>query len=338
VAIQNTDRTLEDRLVSLESLWFLADTPMFVDGVLISRLYDAVFRPEVEIASHSDADTKELAGKVSAIAKASGEAQIQVPPWLAAFGLDVAKAKAAFEASASGEGSKRNANTATSTYLVVKSDERYLEKVVSLYVQKYRRRLFWVSGNLDGGRSLAEPHRHLTWQEMEGELDKPGPRPLVILDFPKGSKLMPTYGELANAKGCPLVADYLAKRVKNQEGYAMPRYPSGDMTMEDRTNKRREYWQQVHHGFDSQAVQQTVEAAAGEEKSRFDWIDFRALVDLDQVPALREPPHLHFVSRGEHSTGTFAYQMVRRADRFGIRMIGTLKSGQDINVMAVYER
>ena len=37
-------------------------------------------------------------------------------------------------------------------------------------------------------------------------------------------------------------------------------------------------------------------------------------------------------------TWTFAYQLVRRGSRYGVRVIGTLKRGQDINVLAIYER
>jgi len=65
--------TLDERLVALERFWFLADTPLFVDNVFVSRLYDAVFRPEVEFASQSDATTSEVAAKVVGGAKASVE-------------------------------------------------------------------------------------------------------------------------------------------------------------------------------------------------------------------------------------------------------------------------
>jgi hypothetical protein len=332
------DPTLEQRLVALERFWFLADTPMFIDDALVSRLYDAVFRPEIEIASRSDATTSEVTARVAGAGKASVEIQAKIPPILALFGLDVASAKGNVEGSLSGERSKRNAGTGTTTYTAVKSTERYLEKVVSLYAQKYPRRLFWIGNMLDGGHSLNEPARFQTWAEMEDELAKPGPRPLVVLDFEPGAELMPIFGELANGKVCSILIDYLAQRVRDLDNYAFPKYPRSTMSEAEQAATRRAYWQKVHEGFDSQKAMHAIESAAGEEKSRFDWIDFRALVDLDSVKELREPPHLHLVARGEYSTGTFAYQLVRRAARFGVRVVGTLKSGQDINVLAVYER
>ena len=62
---EHRDATLEQRLVSLERFWFLADAPMFIDGEMVERLHDAIFRPEVELASRSEAATGELAGKVA---------------------------------------------------------------------------------------------------------------------------------------------------------------------------------------------------------------------------------------------------------------------------------
>lgn len=333
------DRTLNERLVALERLWFLADTPLFIDGELVERLYDAVFRPEVELASRSDSVTKEWAAKITASTKVAAEAGIKVPPLLSLFGLDVLNAKASIDASASGEGSTRRALTESGNYVAVKSTEGHLEKVISLYAEKYRERVFWVGKELTSGHSLDKPNAPLTWDEMGAELDRSGPRPLVIFDLGPGSRLMPMFGELANGKGHELVKDYLAGRAtKDETEYPVPKYPSGALAPDKESAQRRQYWQKVYERFDSHQVIRGIEAAGGEERERFDWIDFRAMVDLDQSSPMFEPPHLHFMARGAYPTGTFAYQFVRRAHRFGVRIVGTLKKGQDVNVLAVYER
>jgi len=329
--------TLDERIRALERLWFLADTPLFVDNVLVTRLYDAVFRPEVEFASQSDATTSEVAAKFAGSAKASAEIEAKVPPLLSLFGFDVAKAKAGLEGSVSGEGTGRRASTGTTNFAAVKSTEQYLEKVVSLYAHKYRSRMFWIGSDLVIGRSLEEPCNSKTWEEMESELDRPGPRPLIVLDLEKDSKLMPMFGELANGKGCTLLHDFLAQREKRSGDAARPKYPRSSMAPDEAANVRRAYWQYVLAQFDPQEVLRLIEDTAGNEKSRFDWIDFRALTDLEKS-SINEPPHLHLVPRGEYSTGTFAYQFVRRASRYGVRIIGTLKRGQDVNVLAIYER
>lgn len=335
---EHRDATLEQRLVSLERFWFLADAPMFIDGEMVERLHDAIFRPEVELASRSEAATGELAGKVASTIKAAAELEAKMPPALALFGLDILKAKANFEGSLTGEGSGRRSRTDTETYVAVKSTERYLESLVSLYAQKYSDRIFWIDKTPSGGHSLNRPGTLQTWEEMERTLDRPGARPLVILDLAKGSKLMPMQGELTNGKDCELVKDYLEEQAKKTEEYPLPKYPSSRGALTDVSQARSVYWLEVNKRFESQAVLRAIEGASGGERARFDWIDFRVLFDADAGSSPIQPPHLHFVARGAYPTGTFAYQLVRRAERHGVRIVGTLKKGQDINVLAVYER
>ncbi len=48
--------------------------------------------------------------------------------------------------------------------------------------------------------------------------------------------------------------------------------------------------------------------------------------------------HLHVEPRLEYNTGTFAYRLVRQSFTRGIRIVGTLKDGPNINVLAIYEK
>jgi hypothetical protein len=41
---------------------------------------------------------------------------------------------------------------------------------------------------------------------------------------------------------------------------------------------------------------------------------------------------------GRYDTITFAYNFIRRGYEFGLRLIGTLKTDPDMNVLAIYER
>lgn len=329
---------LDQRIDNLEQFWFLADAPMFVDGEQIERLYDAIFRPEMELASRSDSGTGEFATKVVNAAKGGVEVQAKVPPALAFFGLDFG-GKASLEGSTSGEEGTRRAETDTSTYVAIKSSERRLERLISLYANKYQDRIFWVNSTLLGGSSLKEPKKPRTWQELEEVLEKPGARPLIVIDFEEGTKLMPMYAELKSGKNSELVKDYLAKRAKkNEEEYPIPKYPQGNLSPEKEATERRDYWQKIFDRFESHEVLRTIEDASSTVSERFEWIDFRALIDMSKSSEITQPPHLHFVARGMYPAGTFAYQLVRRAKRYGVRVVGTLKKGQDINVLAVYER
>jgi hypothetical protein len=63
------------------------------------------------------------------------------------------------------------------------------------------------------------------------------------------------------------------------------------------------------------------------------WIDYC-------VPLGEARPYLHLsVSAcGHYHTGTFAYRWVRRGYNHGLRIVGTMKSGPAMNVLAAFER
>ena len=51
-----------------------------------------------------------------------------------------------------------------------------------------------------------------------------------------------------------------------------------------------------------------------------------------------ETLHLHAVARGEYDTGIFAYNLISRGLRFGLRIVGSLKSQLALNALAIYEK
>lgn len=345
-------RHLRDRMEALQRFWFLADAPMFIDGALVERLYDAIFQPAVQLVSTTEGKINEYAEKFSREAKGSGEIAIKIPPALSLFGLDVASGKASAQFSRSKEKNEKLGNSHSSTFTVIRTPERQLEKLMSLYVEQYPERLLWVKNDLSVIHNLENPSRLLKWADIEGEDtnraagigekkdgllgDGKGPRPIIVLDLDAEAMLMPIYGELTNGKDCELLKDFLkTKADRSKDDFLLPKYPSGSG---DNQEARNTYWEKITECFDSQAVLRTIETASGDKTARFDWIDFRLLCKKSNDHFPVAPPHLHFMPRGEYPAGIFAYHLVRRAYRFGIRIVGTLKKGQDINVLAVYER
>jgi hypothetical protein len=47
--------------------------------------------------------------------------------------------------------------------------------------------------------------------------------------------------------------------------------------------------------------------------------------------------HLDVSARGDYDTGVFAYNFIRRGERYGLRIVGSLKSKPALNVLAAYE-
>ncbi len=75
-----------------------------------------------------------------------------------------------------------------------------------------------------------------------------------------------------------------------------------------------------------------VEAAATQH-GRIHWIDYR-------LPLTKEGDtlHLHICPGGMYDTGNLAYYLIKRGFKHGIRLVGTLKSEPDMNVLAIYEK
>jgi hypothetical protein len=46
--------------------------------------------------------------------------------------------------------------------------------------------------------------------------------------------------------------------------------------------------------------------------------------------------HLNIATHGGYDTGVFAYHIIRR-ERYGLRIVGSLKSQPSLNVLAIYE-
>jgi len=62
------------------------------------------------------------------------------------------------------------------------------------------------------------------------------------------------------------------------------------------------------------------------------WIDYRMTFSTDEVL------HLHVDAHGDYDTGVFAYNLLRRGQRYGLRIVGSLKSQPALNVLAIYEK
>ena len=62
------------------------------------------------------------------------------------------------------------------------------------------------------------------------------------------------------------------------------------------------------------------------------WIAYRVIFGTG------ETLHLDVTARGEYDTGIFAYYFIRRGERHGLRIVGSLKSGPALNLLAAYDK
>lgn len=315
--------SLDTKISALSQFWFLADSPLYIDDLLVSKLFDAIFRPEFEASSRTVTGSRSESTEDVLEAVLAAEASVPTIFKLAGTG------KTAFKRSALITKSEAHLE------LAVKSAERRLERLLTLYAYSYPDRVLWVKPNLLTLSDLQEPQIEQTWDRIEQLLDVPKPRPLIVFELEKGTKLLPMFAERTTGQPIELYDKYLdeLKTVDPAKRKLAPIYPSDGESQK----KQQEYWRFFDEVFDSRLAMRAVEGAGRiKEEARIEWIDYRLFGHEKNGKVV--PIHLHLIPRGNYPAGTFAYQFIRRGFKYGLKIVGTLKKGYDINVLAIYER
>lgn len=205
------------------------------------------------------------------------------------------------------------------------SPQRLLVLLTFHYLINHSERIYFVSTPSVRG-----------WREAE--IISKVPRALVFLSLPSldeaktlklpATKLIPMAAEFTNGK-----IETLYDKLANEEGEKPPIYKNSEESPEKLTGGRREYWQWFNKAFDPAQAVRVIEKAVGDNGARIRWVDYRLPVTEDG-----ETLHLHISPAGNYDTGTFAYSLIKRAYKHGLRLVGMLKSGPGMNVLAVYEK
>lgn len=341
-----------------DDLAWLIDVPLFVDEDRIHRLHDIVVTPIFQPYAKTPTGSTEgqtTTGEIEAGGGVDGELTT---------GAVEALPGASLSGSLNGTARMSTTESEQQTYTLTQQPQRQLAQVVIQYLR---------DGGSDDSESDSEGFGG-TFERFEefdnfadyadefvGETDgSPGtPRDLVVLELPGrrasdsnggpfATALVPTAAEFADGAVVPLYDRLDLGRERP------PRYPqrelswaelgnhyekvreddgddTGDEVGESVEGARNAYWQWFDEHFDPKAVIETIEEA-GEEHGRVRWIDFR-LPYTDEGKTL----HLHVQGRERYSTGTFAYNLVKRGYEHGLTLVGTVKSEPDMDVLAVYE-
>jgi hypothetical protein len=289
-----------------ELLWLL-DAPMFIDEKQVEAFYDAVLRPDYE------GSTLTLSKSISTEAKIGLTTSVGVAlPWFGKAGID-----GSVEGTRAGErGQDRTLTQITNPY-------RHLLAVALHYAgQQDDSRLviaYPSDGQVTNGKG--EP---LSIDWLSRDFIEATPRALAFLDMPPGSRFIPAALELVGGEVRVLV-DPMGTKLA---GGCAPLYP-GSQAPDD---KKDDYLQWYHDNFDDRVALQIVEETV--RGSQVAWIDYNVSLNGVRRPFI----HLHLAGRGQFDTGVFAYNFIVRGLNYGLRFVGTLKSGPDMNVLAVFER
>lgn len=283
-----------------EILWLL-DAPLFIDAVQVDAFYDAILKPDYERTSVA------LSRAIDSETTIGGKLTLGFAlPWFA---------KAEAEGSAE---AKRGSSKGTDVTLTPVSNAYRHLLALALYfaAQSADSRLVIAepaTGRIEDGTGIQLADRWLTQEFIQAV-----PRCLVFLDMPAESKFIPTALELTDGSVKVLIDD-LGKEIAGKNAHKY--------TRDDRTK----YFQWFADNFESRMALDVVEQAVHGHPVA--WIDYNVAL-TPQGPFL----HLHLVGRGAYDTGVFAYNFINRGFNHGLRIVGTLKSGPDMNVLAVFER
>lgn len=286
-------------------LW-LVDAPLFIDSVRIESFYDAVVRPYLRQGLTTIGKDSELSGELGA--ELGLGAEFDTGKLLELLSAWLPKLKVNAEGNVSGSGNIKKSRQQETQWHPINTPQRQLEQLVLHYLLYHRERV-----GIDETPTNQNTDKY--WMKPDWILGIP--RGLVLLDFPAKTKFMPTFGEFED--GPKEIFRNLGLQPDQVE------YPV-NATPEE----KREYWKRFVDGFVTQTAVKAIEDAGN---GKIDAIDFRVPVSNDGHTL-----HLHFQPRGKYPTITFAYNLLRRCYEQGVRLVGTIKSGPDINVLAIYEK
>jgi hypothetical protein len=296
------------------SLAWLGDSPLFIDKQQVQSFYDAVIRPEFEheaiVLSNSVTQGTQIGGNLTV-----GSAF----PWVKA------------ELGLSATHSHQQATGDQVSLKPVDNAHRQLEHLALYYLDRdlndphTRMRAVTCTRDAQGDISFeAVPPVSPAWNDPQFILQMP--RALLFLDLSEDSRLIPAALETVKGKVITLYERF-ADEIK-RHGEKPPAYPGSAPALQE---EREKYWDWFDERFNDTAAMEVVEKAVDTE--RIQWIAYRVGMGPGQ-PSL----HLQVCGRGDYDTGTFAYQFIKRGSKHGLRLVGTLKSEPDMNVLAIFEK
>ncbi len=277
---------------------------MFIDSQQVGAFYDAVVRPAFRTVQLQISRER-----IEQLEKAfGGRLGVTLPAWFPWL-----KFEADLEAGRTRTTGQQEAESLTLE--PVESATRQLVELSLHYLVNQPERIWFREGP--------------TQQLPVSDEILASPRMIALLDVPAGTKFIPMAAEL-NDGHVVTFFDPLIDKLKRDGGKLPVRYPDNAAT--DRGKRDRDkYWAWFSEEWNANKAVQVIEDVIG-AGGRPRWIDYR--VPLNTTETL----HLHVAGRGEFDTGVFAYNLVKRGWKHGLRIVGSLKSKPGLNVLAIYEK
>jgi hypothetical protein len=312
---------------------WLADAPLFIDREQLGRLYDAVVRPLVEHGEVAVTFGKETTSTLGMSGEGSAGVEFSPGELLELVSKYLPSLKAKVEGKGAVEFNKEahDQETRTITLRPIKTPQRQLLQLALHYVANHPQRILLTRSDPAFGKALGEVSAQVLEEvpRILAFIDLPGHREAEATEGLKPTMFIPMAGEFANG------AIALPFKDLERDGREMaPRYTeySTGVTAAELQTAREPYWDWFERRFNAGRALELVESCASQH-GRIRWIDFRL-----PLSGGSRPLHLHIQPAGEFDTGTFGYRLIKRGFDHGVRLVGILKSGPDLEVLAIYEK
>jgi hypothetical protein len=155
------------------------------------------------------------------------------------------------------------------------------------------------------------------------------PRMIAFVDVPPGTRFLPQAAELNDGRVVTFFSP-LIEKLQRDGGIRPVAYPESTATDAGR-QQRDAYWNWFTEHWNADKAVEVMEEVIG-TGGRPRWIAYRMIFSSGTTL------HLDVSARGDYDTGIFAYNLIRRGERYGLRIVGSLKSQPALNVLAAYEK
>jgi hypothetical protein len=284
-------------------LSWLADAPVFIDSHQISAFYDAVVGPAFKTVQ-----LQVTASQTEQLEKSSGGSlSAGLPalfPWL--------KGEASVTAQRT-----RSRGRQEDRALVLAPVETATRQLVQLS-------LHYLVNQEDRICAVAQG------SGLPGKDDiSASPRMIAFIDVLPGAKFLPQAAELNDGRVITFFEPLIEKLQRDADDRP-PDHPGPTSTAKGKA-QRDAHWKWYADRWNVDEAVKVLEEAIG-TGGRPRWIDYRMTFSTHEVL------HLHVDAHGDYDTGVFAYNLLRRGQRYGLRIVGSLKSQPALNVLAIYEK
>jgi len=302
---------------------WLADAPLFIDEEQVSSFYDAVVRPDAEAGDTKLEFTEDKAREVTDIMNAKGGLSLGLG-WIFS-GLTGIDPKASVEVGGEHRGVRKGGEKKSTTITLkpIKTPQRQLVHLALHYLANQWQRLF-----------LVNDARNDNWRSSEAV--KGVPRGLVFLDLPGDEEANADVGKVTT-KLIPMAAEFeqhtivrMFDELARDSGENPPPYP---VPGNDSPEEVRNYWGWFAQDFNPLRAMRVIEDAAANNKGWLRWVTYCVPINEEN-----DTFSLRFSPTGKFDTGVFSYSLIWGGYKNGIRLVGTLKAGPELNVLAAYEK